>query len=95
MLHIALAKALGASFIVAVDLNKTRLGLAENFGADKVSADSQEIADILLKNIGRKANHIILTTGNTKAVSDALESIEDGGNILLFAPSLYSFIWSS
>ena len=87
MLHIALAKALGASFIVAVDLNKTRLGLAENFGADKVSTDSQEIADILLKNIGRKANHIILTTGNTKAVSAALESIEDGGNILLFAPS--------
>jgi len=87
MLHIALAKALDASFIVAVDLKENRLVLAESFGADKVSTDIEELKDILVKNTGRKADHIILTTGNTKAVSAALECVEDGGKVLLFAPS--------
>lgn len=87
VLHIALAKANGADAIIAVDLINQRLQWAKEFGADFVTLDSSETPTILGKEIGQKADIVILTTGNPKAIQDGFDSVEDGGAILLFAPA--------
>ena len=87
ILHIALAKANAAKMILASDINEKRLPWAKKFGADLVTCDSNEIAEILIEKIGNKADIVILTTGHPKAVLAGLSAAEDGGTILLFAPS--------
>lgn len=87
VIHIALAKAIGADAIIAVDIKKQRLPWAKKFGADFVTLDSSEIPSILGKEIGQKADIVILTTGNPEAIQAGFNSVEDGGTILLFAPT--------
>jgi len=87
VLHIALAKAWGAEFIIACDINETRLPWAAKFGANVTCKDASLISDKLLDNIGRKADIVILTTGHPDAVQAGFETAADGSTILLFAPS--------
>ena len=87
VLHIALAKARGAEFIIACDINETRLPWATKFGADIVIKNASSISEKLLDNIGRKADIVILTTGHPDAVEAGFEAAADGSTILLFAPS--------
>ena len=87
ILHIASAKSRGAGFIVASDINKKRLPWALKFGANAVTNNSESIKDILINEKGRKADIVILTTGHPDAVRAGLEATDEGGTILLFAPS--------
>ena len=87
VLHIALAKARGAEFIIACDINETRLPWAAKFGADVTIKDASSISGELLDNIGRKADIVILTTGHPDAVQAGFDAAADGSTILLFAPS--------
>ena len=87
ILHIALARARGAECIIAADINKARLPWAKKFGADIVTEDSFSISGLLLDNIGRKADIVILTTGHPKAVQAGFDAADEGATILLFAPS--------
>ena len=87
VLHIALAKATGAEMIIASDINEKKLPWAEKFGADLVTRNSNEIATILEGKTGQKADIVILTTGHPEAVLAGFSAAEDGGTILLFAPS--------
>ena len=87
VLHIALARARGAEFIIACDINETRLPWATKFGADIVIKNASSISEKLLDNIGRKADIVILTTGHPDAVQAGFETAADGSTILLFAPS--------
>ena len=87
VLHIALAKETGAEMIIASDINENKLVWAEKFGADIVTQDSSEIAEILEEKTGRKADIVILTTGHPEAVLAGFSAADDGATILLFAPS--------
>jgi len=87
VLHIALARARGAEFIIACDINETRLPWAAKFGADVAIKDASSISGKLLDNIGRMADIVILTTGHPDAVQAGFETAADGSTILLFAPS--------
>lgn len=88
LLHIQLAKALGASPVVAVDINPYRLEAAKRFGAD-VTADAKDNVSEKFREInkGRPADIVILTTGAEKAISQAFQSVDRGGVILFFAPT--------
>jgi L-iditol 2-dehydrogenase len=88
LLHIALAKALGASVIVASDISHYRLEAAERAGADRViDADGDLAAAIKGINKGRPADIVILTTGADKAIQQAFRAVDRGGTILFFAPA--------
>jgi len=87
ILHIALARACGAKCIIAVDINEARLPWAEKFGADITTNDAFSIPELLLDNIGRKADIVILTTGHPQAVQAGFDSADESATILLFAPS--------
>lgn len=89
LLHIQLAKVLGARKVIATDVNEYRLNAAEKFGADKALKAGELNEEKLIElNKGRKADLVIVCTGAKKAFTQAFESVEKGGTILLFAPTL-------
>lgn len=88
LLHINLARALGASRIVATDVADYRLEAARRFGADvTLSAKDDVPARLRQANEGRLADLVIVSTGATSALHQALESVDRGGTVLFFAPT--------
>jgi L-iditol 2-dehydrogenase len=88
LLHIKLAKALGASSVVVTDINKRRLVFAEKFGARAgILANDNTIERLKEINNGRLAHVVIVATGALEAISMAWKAIDRGGTILLFAPT--------
>jgi L-iditol 2-dehydrogenase len=88
LLHIKLARALGAGRIVATDINRYRLEAAERFGADiAINADEYTPDGLLEVNKGLLADLVIVCTGAVPAVNQALSSVERGGTVLFFAPT--------
>ncbi|MGA1795216.1 MAG: zinc-binding dehydrogenase [bacterium] len=86
LLHIQVARMLGAGRIIATDVNPFRLEQAHHFGADVTFAADDDIPALVRKaNEGRGADVIILCTGAAAAVHQALQSIDRGGTIMFFA----------
>jgi len=88
LLHVQLASALGAGRIVATDISNYRLEAAQRFGADAaISAEEYSLECLRQVNQGCLADLVIVCTGDTSAINQALESVERGGTILFFAPT--------
>jgi L-iditol 2-dehydrogenase len=88
LLHIALARALGAGRIVATDINEYRLNAAQRFGADVVIHAEEDVpARLRQANEGRLAALVIVCTGAFPAFLQALQSVDRGGTVLFFAPT--------
>jgi len=89
LLHVQLARALGAGLIAAVDINAYRLEAAEKFGADAAIGADEFSPDRLRElNDGWLADLVIVCTGAVAAVNQALASVERGGTVLFFAPTV-------
>lgn len=88
ILHIALARALGAGRIIATDISEYRLKMAKKFGAD-VTIDAREDVPACVRkaNDGRLADLVIICTGATPAFEQALKSVDSGGTVQFFAPT--------
>jgi len=88
LLHIQLARTLGATHVMATDIDEYRLRMAKKFGADAVWHAREDIPHkIREENHGRGADAIIVCTGAVPAIMQALHSVERGGTILFFAPT--------
>ena len=88
LLHIQLARALGAGRIVATDISGFRLGAASRFGADHTVGAAEDVTSFLRNvNEGRLADMVIVCTGARQAIEDSFRLVEPGGTILFFAPS--------
>jgi L-iditol 2-dehydrogenase len=88
LLHIRLARALGARLIVASDISQYRLEAARLSGADLAVPATENLPSIFRQaNEGLLADVVIVCTGATSAFRQALQSVERGGNILFFAPT--------
>ena len=88
LLHLKLVRARGAARILATDLSAYRLEAARRFGADAaLPANGDLPARVREVNDGRLADLVIVCTGATSAVMQALTSVEPGGTVVLFAPS--------
>jgi len=86
LLHIALARALGAGRIVASDVNAYRMEAAQRFGADvALHAEEDVPARLRQVNDGRLADLVIICTGAFPAFLQALQSVDRGGTVLFFA----------
>jgi L-iditol 2-dehydrogenase len=86
MLHLLLARSLGAGRILATDISAFRLDMARQFGADGVFDAREDIPARLLEiNDGRLADLVIVCTGALSAFRQALQSVDRGGTILCFA----------
>lgn len=88
LLHIQLARALGAGRIFAVDITEYRLKSAKKIGADVViHAKEDAPAYIRENNNGWLADLVIVCTGAPSAIQQALNSVDRGGTVLFFAPT--------
>ena len=88
LLHIMLAKTLGAGRIMATDINEDRLAKAREMGAEvTLNAKDDVPAKIREVNGGRLADLVIVCTGALPAFKQALKSVDRGGTILAFATS--------
>ncbi|MGM0688725.1 MAG: zinc-binding dehydrogenase, partial [Bacillota bacterium] len=84
LLQIKLAKLKNAA-VVATDVNPKRLELARNAGADLAIDASENVAQKLIDETGRKADVVFLCTSSTSAVEQAWETVDTGGAVILFA----------
>ena len=88
LLHIELARALGAGFIVATDIDPYRLETAKRFGAHAAFHATEDVpARVREVNDGRGVDRVILTSGALPAIEQAMKSVERYGTILFFAPT--------
>jgi L-iditol 2-dehydrogenase len=88
LLYVHLARIAGASPILATDILESRLQAARRFGADEAIHAGEDIPAILRRmNHGRLADRVVVATGAKKAFDQALNAVERGGTILLFAPT--------
>jgi L-iditol 2-dehydrogenase len=88
ILHIQLAGLAGASRVLAVDINESRLEAAQKFGADAVLPASDDLPELVKQNNdGRLAELVITCTGAVSALQQGIRSVDRGGTILFFAPS--------
>ena len=88
LLHVHLARALGAGMVVATDVLDYRLSAARQFGAHSAIHASEDVPAYLREmNRGRLADSVIVCTGARSAIIQALNSVERAGTVLFFAPS--------
>ena len=86
LIHICLARALGAGKIIATDLTDSRLNAAKRFGADAViHADDDLPGRLLDLNENRLADLVIVCAGALSASTEALKCVDRGGTVLYFA----------
>jgi L-iditol 2-dehydrogenase len=86
LIHIALARALGAGKIIASDITEYRLNAAKRFGADAVINAKDNVHKRLLEfNDNRLADLVIACAGALSASITALSCIGQGGTGLFFA----------
>ena len=87
LLHIALARASGAGWIISSDIDEYRLKAAKKFGADEaIYAKEVNPSKIREINQGRLADLVIVCAGTISAYIQALQSVDRGGIVLCFAP---------
>lgn len=88
LLHLLLARALGAGRVITTDVCEYRLKAAKKFGADAVIDAREDIPARLRKlNDGRLADLVIICTGALSAFTQALQSVDRAGTVLFFAPT--------
>ncbi len=89
LLHVKLAKSKGAAKVIATDISEERMEAARKAGADLVLSASDDVpAKVREFNGGRGADRVILCTGAVPAVDQAFASIDRGGTILFYAPTM-------
>ena len=86
LLHIALARALGAGRIIATDVSDFRKDAARRFGADVILDAKEDVPQRVRQvNDGWLADLVVVCTGAYPAFMQALKSVERGGTVLTFA----------
>jgi len=88
VLHVQLARASGAGYIMATDIVDYRLEAARRFGAN-AAIHAKEYAPTSLRQAagGCLADLVVVCNGAASAINQALASVERGGTVLFFAPT--------
>lgn len=86
LLHVQLARASGATPIVAVDIFQSKLDLAKKLGADVAIKVPDDNAVDKIRNAtrGRGPDAVIEAVGIPSTVSLSMESVAPGGKVLMF-----------
>ena len=88
ILHIQLARSKGAAKVLATDINESRLGYARRFGCDAAIDARGDVPGLVRElNDGYGADHVIVSTAALPAIEQGIRSVDDGGRVLLFAPT--------
>ncbi len=85
LMAIAIARAVGAADIIAIDVNARRLDLARQLGADVtfLGTSQETIAEIRKRTSGIGADVLLEMSGNNDAIVNGLELLRNGGRAAL------------
>ncbi len=86
LLHIRLARALGAGRIAATDINPFRLKAAAGSGADFAINAVEDVPSVVREKLGRLADIVVICAAADKAIEQGLRSVERAGTVVFFAP---------
>jgi len=88
VLHLQLARALGAGRILATDPSPPRREAAARFGADAaLPADAPDlVARAVAANGGRPVDRVLVCAASERAMRQAWDLVDRGGSVLFFAP---------
>jgi len=87
LLHLKVAKALGAGPVFVADIHQERLDFAEKFRATAAFPSGNDVSEQLKgANNGHLADLVIVAAGAGEAIRRAWESVDRGGTVLIFAP---------
>ncbi|TAN64429.1 alcohol dehydrogenase [bacterium] len=86
LLHIKLAKALGAGKITATDISDFRLSAAKKCGADYIFKADVDVPSMMREATGRLADIVIICASADSAFKQGLESVDRAGAVMFFAP---------
>jgi L-iditol 2-dehydrogenase len=88
LLHIKLAKASGASRVLATDLVESRRDMARRAGAAATIHGREDVpSKVRESNGGLLADLVITCTGAPSAIAQGLGAVDRGGTVLFFAPT--------
>lgn len=86
LLHVMVARALGAGRVIATDMVDFRLDMARRVGAEHtIKADEDVPGRLRELNDGRGADIVVLCAGAPQAVEQALAAVSRAGTVLFFA----------
>ncbi len=86
LLYTQLAKHMGARKVIATDISQYRLSMAGKLEADAVVNANNDIPTKVKElNNGDLVDVVVLCTGATPAVKQALDSVDRSGTVLFFA----------
>lgn len=86
LLHVMVARALGAGRVIATDMVDFRLDMARRVGAEHtIKADEDVPARLRELNEGRGADIVVLCAGAPQALEQALAAVSRAGTVLFFA----------
>ena len=92
LLHVQIAKVLGADKVILSERHERRIRIAEELGADTVFnsilEDTRSI--VLSETSNRGADIVVIAAPSREAFTQALGSVRRGGKILFFAGFQYS-----
>jgi L-iditol 2-dehydrogenase len=85
LLTLQSAKALGCSRVLVADVDRTRLKLASEMGADEVilASGAELIQEILRSTNGRGVDLVLEAVGRDETVSAAVDAVRKGGTVTL------------
>jgi L-iditol 2-dehydrogenase len=89
LIHIALAKAAGASPVIGVDLDADRCAAALRLGADRAIRPPREDAGAALREAtgGRLADVVVVGPGTPEAILQGVALAGPAGRVVLFTPT--------
>ena len=88
LLHLLLARAIGAGRVITTDINEYRLNAAKELRADAVINGGENVPSCLREaNNGRLADLVIVCVGALPVFTQALQSVDRGGTVLFYAPT--------
>jgi L-iditol 2-dehydrogenase len=88
LLHLLLARSLGAGRVIMTDINEYRLKAALALGADAVVNAKEHVTErVLALNENRLAGLVIVCAGALSAFNQALQLVDRGGTLMCFAPT--------
>ncbi len=84
LIHIKLGVARNCK-VIATDINPKRLKFAEKIGANSTIDATKNVSKHLIEKTGRLADIVILCTSAMSAITQAWESVDKGGVVVVFA----------
>jgi len=85
LLTLQAAKAAGCSRVLVADVDRTRLKLATEMGADEIllASGAQLVAEVLQLTGGRGVDIVLEAVGRDETVSAAIDAVRKGGTVTL------------